>query len=192
MTKFSTWCLRYWLAITAFTISVCIAAVTISCFAFGNSYYHTVWHWQLCLAGAVIILFVMHLKENSQQEEKPVYPKQQKFVTMNESEEKPITKLSFNNPVNYMQVMCDKHTDKACGMLDTASEKGYCKDCIFDYNKNPLQYTYSPVDAWQTCPLCKGLGYAPCIGTSTEATETCTVCKGKKIINTFNGLPPNY
>lgn len=105
------------------------------------------------------------------------------------------------NGTNYMQVMCNKHPDKACGSVDAADcDSGYCEGCLFDTNKNPIQYSFESA-GWQTCPKCCGQGtvskppYVPGDVFHWSGCQTayqCDVCKGKKIINTVTGLPPMF
>lgn len=45
-----------------------------------------------------------------------------------------------------------------------------------------------PVDAWQKCPVCEGEGQVPC--DFTIMNEQCPTCKGKRIISTATGKPP--
>lgn len=50
--------------------------------------------------------------------------------------------------------------------------------------------TFRANNAWQCCPICDGAGRVTPIGISSATFEVCTVCRGKKIISTLNGLPP--
>jgi hypothetical protein len=43
---------------------------------------------------------------------------------------------------------------------------------------------------WELCPKCNGSGFA--YNPSVNAiSSVCDVCSGKKIINSFTGLPPD-
>ena len=45
---------------------------------------------------------------------------------------------------------------------------------------------------WQTCPICNGTGIDYVFkGYGVNTSNNCTTCKGKKIISTLTGLPPN-
>lgn len=46
-----------------------------------------------------------------------------------------------------------------------------------------------PTSDWQRCPICDGTGIYQGPGTFHQI-PTCPTCKGKRIINTLNGLPP--
>jgi len=53
--------------------------------------------------------------------------------------------------------------------------------------KNYFKLTKTPM--WIKCPLCKGSGLEPIIGTHSNI-PICTVCDGHKIISQLTGLPP--
>ena len=48
---------------------------------------------------------------------------------------------------------------------------------------------YKSPDMWQRCPVCEGVGTIPYSSTHMAEVE-CHVCKGRGIISTITGLPP--
>ena len=87
---------------------------------------------------------------------------------------------------NFHQVRCTKDSsNRICG-----DGNMYCFDC----QMKPLDgiaYTYyfPQQHLWQTCPLCGGTGLTPIPGTY-NIIPACPTCKGKRIISTLTGLPP--
>jgi len=62
-------------------------------------------------------------------------------------------------------------------------------DICADGSQFPAAYRI--YNAWQCCPICGGAGrVTPTGNVVTALFELCTVCRGKKIISTLTGLPP--